>query len=288
MIIIPVAYDSFSTRSMATIVKTDIKIFIDPSIAIAPYRYNLKPHRIELEELENRKKEIIELSKDVDLIIITHYHWDHCPNPKEEHFKILYNKKLIIKDFNNYINNSQRRRGKIVYEKIKDKSEITIGDNKSFKFNNTYIEISPPLFHGIENSNLGYVIGAYIEYKNKSLFFGSDIQGILTDSTLNYIIEKNPDYIILSGPPFYHKKWDISYNEIFYKNIESLLENTKVSKIIIDHHMARSLNYIEILNNLNEIGKKYGAEFLSAADYLNIKNIQLEANRELLYKYYNE
>jgi len=52
--------------------------------------------------------------------------------------------------------------------------------------------------------------------------------------------------------------------------------------------MARSLNYIEILRNLNEIGKNYGAEFLSAADYLNIKNIQLEANRELLYKYYNE
>ena len=56
MIIIPIAYDSFSTRSMATIVKTDIKIFIDPSIAIAPYRYNLKPHRIELEELKKQEK----------------------------------------------------------------------------------------------------------------------------------------------------------------------------------------------------------------------------------------
>ncbi|MFZ8801159.1 MAG: hypothetical protein ACO2ON_03230 [Candidatus Nanopusillus sp.] len=288
MIIIPVAYDSFSTRSMATIVKTDIKMFIDPSIAIAPYRYGLKPHKIELEELKNKRKEIIESSKDVDLIIITHYHWDHCPNPKEEHFKILYNKKLIIKDFNNYINNSQKNRGKNVYEKLKNKSEIYIGDNKVFEFNNTYIEISPPLFHGTENSVLGYVIGVYIEYKNSSLFFGSDIQGILTDFTLNYIVEKNPDHMILSGSPFYHTKWDALHNEIFYKNIERLLENTKINKIIIDHHMARSLNYREILNKLNEIGKNFSTEFLSAADYLNIKNIQLEANRELLYKYYNE
>ena len=52
--------------------------------------------------------------------------------------------------------------------------------------------------------------------------------------------------------------------------------------------MARSLDYVKILANLNEIGKNYGTEFLSAADYLNIKNIQLEANRKQLYKYYNE
>jgi len=94
--------------------------------------------------------------------------------------------------------------------------------------------------------------------------------------------------MILSGPPFIIQSGDISYNEIFYKNIERLLENTRINKVIIDHHMARSLNYREILNKLNEIGKNFGTEFLSVADYLNIKNIQLEANRELLYKYYNE
>ncbi|BFI73885.1 hypothetical protein YN1_8720 [Nanoarchaeota archaeon] len=287
MIIIPIAFDSFSTRSMSTIIKTDINIFIDPSVAIGPNRYNLKPHPIELKELKNKREEIIELSKSVDLIIITHYHWDHCPNPDEDHFKILYNKKIILKDINNNINNSQKERGRRVYNKLKNKAEIFFGDNKTFEINNTYIEISPPLFHGEENSPLGFVIGPYIEYKNKSLFFGSDIQGILNDKTLNYIIEKNPDYIILSGPPFYHPKWNNELTDVFYQNIYKLMENTKVSKIIIDHHLARSKDYLNVLGYLKNIGKNYGVEFLSAADYLNIENKLLEANRDLLYKEYS-
>ncbi|MGC9133327.1 MAG: hypothetical protein ACP5GJ_02910 [Nanopusillaceae archaeon] len=284
MIIIPIAFDSFSTRSMATIVKTDINIFIDPSIAIGPRRYGFKPHPIELEEMDKKKDEIIELSKDIDLIIITHYHWDHCPRPEEKHFKILYNKKIILKNINDKINNSQKNRGKRVIGNLKNNNEIIFGDNKKFEINNTYIEISPSLFHGEENSPLGFLIAPYIEYKNKSLFFGSDIQGILNDQTLNYIIEKNPDYIILSGPPFYHPKWDNNLNDIFYSNIVKLLENTKVDKIIIDHHMARSKDYFKILENLNEIGENYGAKFLSAADYLNIENKLLEANRDILYQ----
>ncbi|MGC9079427.1 MAG: hypothetical protein ACP5G1_01675 [Nanopusillaceae archaeon] len=283
MIIIPVAFDSFSTRSMATIVKTDMNIFIDPSIAIGPSRYNLKPHKYELEELDKRRKEIIELSKDVDLIVITHYHWDHCPNPKYEHFEILYNKKIILKDIENGINNSQRNRGIEVIKRLKNKSEIIFGDNKKFEFNNTYIEISPPLYHGFRSTPLGFVIGVYVEYKNKSLFFGSDIQGILDENTLKYIIEKNPDIFILSGPPFYINKDNI-IQEIFYNNVEILLGHTDIEEIIIDHHMARDKDYLKYLEKLNEIGGNYGTKFLSAAEILNIRPKLLEANRDILYK----
>ena len=49
----PLAFDSFGARSMCTLVETrDIKIVIDPSVALAPKRYGLPPHEMEL-----RKKE---------------------------------------------------------------------------------------------------------------------------------------------------------------------------------------------------------------------------------------
>ena len=41
----PVASDSMGTRSMATYVETkDVKIFIDPGVALGPSRYGLPPH----------------------------------------------------------------------------------------------------------------------------------------------------------------------------------------------------------------------------------------------------
>ena len=59
MEITPLAFDSFSTRSMATYVETkDIKIVIDPGISIAPLRFSLPPHPIEMKKLEEDWKKL--------------------------------------------------------------------------------------------------------------------------------------------------------------------------------------------------------------------------------------
>ena len=43
--IVPLAFDSFGVRSMATFVETDdLKVLIDPGVALAPVRYGLEPH----------------------------------------------------------------------------------------------------------------------------------------------------------------------------------------------------------------------------------------------------
>jgi len=49
MRIVPLSFDSLGARSMATYVETrDVKIFIDPGVSLAPSRYGLPPHEVEI------------------------------------------------------------------------------------------------------------------------------------------------------------------------------------------------------------------------------------------------
>jgi len=276
MRIIPIAFDSFSTRSMATLVETDIRIFIDPSISIAPFRYGLPPTNEELEELSNGIKRIMEIGEKTDLFIITHYHWDHCPHPESDHINVLKGKRILAKDFTD-TNKSQYLRGKRVYSILKD---VEFCDGKSYEIGNTYLEFSEGVWHGEEKSKLGKVVMVYLEHNNDSLIFASDIQGVLTEKTKEFIINKDPKILIMSGPPIYHFKWKKGNEEINMKNLREIVENTRLERVIIDHHTARSKEYLEYLNRLN---KEIKDIFMSAADFLGIKNRLLEAYRDSFY-----
>ena len=93
MKIIPIASDSLGVRSMATYVETkDCKILIDPSAALGPKRYGLPPSREEQEVLFKTKIKIAELAEQCNVLIISHYHYDHY-DPNEVFYKGK-NKKL--------------------------------------------------------------------------------------------------------------------------------------------------------------------------------------------------
>ncbi|MDI6904455.1 MAG: hypothetical protein QMD13_03040 [Candidatus Bathyarchaeia archaeon] len=51
--IVPLAFDSFGVRSMATFVETDdLRILIDPRVFLTPGSYGLEPHPLEWERLD--------------------------------------------------------------------------------------------------------------------------------------------------------------------------------------------------------------------------------------------
>ncbi|MEM1833555.1 MAG: hypothetical protein QXG06_04950, partial [Desulfurococcaceae archaeon] len=73
-----IGFDSMGTRGMATVIDIDgFKVFIDPGVNIAPRRYGLPPHPLELEALEKHLDEIHRETIDSNVLIITHYHRDH-------------------------------------------------------------------------------------------------------------------------------------------------------------------------------------------------------------------
>ena len=71
MIIEPLSSDSMSTRSMCTCVMTgDVRIVIDPGVSLAPKRYGLPPHDIEIEKMRKDWRRIEERSGEADDITI--------------------------------------------------------------------------------------------------------------------------------------------------------------------------------------------------------------------------
>ncbi len=73
-----VAFDSMGARSMCTYIETkDVRITIDPAVALAEKRFNLGPHAKEVERMGQLAERVKRRAMESDVIIVTHYHYDH-------------------------------------------------------------------------------------------------------------------------------------------------------------------------------------------------------------------
>ncbi len=276
MIIKPIASDSMGVRSMATYVETDdVTIFIDPSAALGPSRYGLSPHSLEIDALQKAKEEIASIAKDCDILIISHYHYDHY-DPNEGFYE---GKKVFAKDRNENINKSQQERGKEFEQKVKEKCKLIYCDDSIHEFGNTKIIFSPPFFHGPANVRLGYVLMTTIDDGSYKLLHASDVQGPVTREARDYIIQRSPDLLIIDGPPSYFLGWRFSKKNLqdAEENLVEIINETGC-EVILDHHLLRDLKYKEKFPGPYTTGK-----VKTFAEYLGKENSMLEARRKELW-----
>jgi hypothetical protein len=276
----PLAFDSLGVRSMATFISTpDINIIIDPSASLAPLRYGLPPHELEVRALHNSIEVIKKFISFSDVIVITHYHYDHHDPGKLIPLELLTSKELLVKDPVNMINVSQRIRASKFLKGVKEVgADIKIADGREFKYGKTLITISKPQQHG-NNDKLGYVLMVSIRYEGYSIIFSSDIEGFLNDYSMKFI--EGADVAIIDGPPTYLINNAYSEDEI-RACIENLaILSKKVGKLVIDHHMLRDLNYRNIFNIIKDLS---GVNVITAAEFLGLEPNLLEARRRELYK----
>ena len=283
MKIIPVKWDSFSVRSTCTLVKIkNKKILIDPGTAVGPSRYGLPPSPLEMKELSRGIKEISSLAKEVDIITISHYHYDHY-FPEGDFYT---GKELFIKNPENKINKSQRKRATDFIEHLKKiKAEYNISDNNSYKKVGINIHFSPPLFHGAENSKLGYVIAIAVKEGKNCFIHASDVQGPQTKETTDWIIEQNPDILFLSGFPTLFLGWRFPKKNLekSNQNLTKILNETKIKTIVLDHHLVRDLNYKNKIQSVLIEANKLNKKVITAAEFLGIDNKFIEARRKELF-----
>ncbi|MCW3129751.1 MAG: MBL fold metallo-hydrolase [Methanophagales archaeon] len=115
IIIEPVWFDSLGAKSSCTLVKTpDVKILIDPGIAAMQPSFPASAEK-KREWHEEGRKAIKRASKEADIIIISHYHYDHY-FPTD--LGIYKDKIILAKNPNEYINDSQRARATSFYSGI--------------------------------------------------------------------------------------------------------------------------------------------------------------------------
>lgn len=283
MKVTPLASDSLGVRSMATLVETqDLKITVDPDAALGPSRYGLAPHGNELDALSEAKTAIYATASKSDAIIISHYHFDHF-DIGGSHFrgKTIYAKSIFDK-----INKSQTERGTAFKEAVDGVAkELIYADGKEFKVGGTRLRFSPPAPHGPEGIVLGYVIMALVDDGSKGgkggvgkFVFASDVQGPVASSTADWIIKQKPDLVYMDGPPILFLGWKFSYKnlEAAKENFKRLLDETD-ARVILDHHLLRSLDYKEKFPFFD------GERVVTAAEYLEKENIMLEARRKELW-----
>lgn len=252
MKIIPLVSDSLGVRSFCVFVKTeDTGIIIDPGLDLAPLRYSLPPHRLEIEQFYRMKERIREYILKADTIIITHYHHDHY---SPDFISLYKGKRIFLKDFTRNINYMQKKRAQEIYSVIKG---FEIADNKNFRIGATEITFSPPLPHG---DTPAVVIGVTIKEKNKRLLFTSDISGPIFGNQLDFILGVKPHTLILDGPAIYI---NMKYLNIFKENLKKI-RSFNPEKIIIDHHLTRILNWRDYLpefrDNLDTFASFRGEE----------------------------
>ncbi len=108
-------FDSMGAKSSCVFVETeDVKILIDPGIAAMQPSFPAPDYKKILWREQGRKR-IKRFAKRADIIIISHYHYDHyLPNDID----IYRNKTIFAKNPNEYINESQRERAFTFYQKI--------------------------------------------------------------------------------------------------------------------------------------------------------------------------
>ncbi|MBC7114614.1 MAG: uncharacterized protein PWR13_277 [Archaeoglobi archaeon] len=275
MKIIPLASESMGTRSMATFIKTDLGILIDPSASLAPKRYGLPPHEKELKTLEKHWRRIKSYSELSDVIIVTHYHYDHHSPLTPE---IYENKVVLLKHPERNINRSQKFRASRFLGVISERAKsIEFADGRSFTFGNTRIRFSSPVPHG-SSAKLGFVLELSISDDSRTAVFTSDIQGAPLIEHISFITESSPDIIIMDGPMSYMLGYAFSEEDMknSIENIRRVVDETDVKKFVLDHHLLRDLNWEK---HLGELRKR----ILTAAEFRGMKNNLLEARRKELF-----
>ena len=284
--IVPLAFDSFGVRSMATFVETsDLKILIDPGVSLAPLRYGLEPHPLELQRLDETWETIKQYAEDSDVLIVTHYHYDHHDPNHPELYKA---KRVFIKHPTENINKSQKSRAAFFLEAIKGlPKKIEISDGNTFLLGKTRIAFSKAVCHGT-NPRLGYVTEVSIKSNNEKFLHTSDVEGPSLEEQIKFILEEKPDVLFVDGPMTYMLGYRYSFKslEISNNNLVKAVREAGLQTLVLDHHFLRDLKYKNRIKPVYEAAEKYDVKVLTAAEFCGRKIEMLEALRKELYAKY--
>jgi len=290
------AAESLGVRSMSTYVETrDVRILLDAGASLCPDRFRLPPHPLEFKAIQDARNRIAEAAEKAEMVTISHYHFDHYTPSYEDWLcnwteanetarQIYQDKTIFMKNPKEHINFSQRRRGWI-FQKTSGRyaQKLEIADNYAFVFGDTRIKFSEPVFHGPENSFLGWVLMITVEYESEKFMFAPDVQGPMSTRTLKLILDEKPSVLMIGGPPTYLEGFKVDNEQIQagLRNLNKIVE--AVPHVILEHHALRDENWLEKTKSVLDKCCRTDCEVLTAAEFLGQKNLFLEAMRKKLF-----
>ena len=292
----PLAAESFGVRSMSTYVETsDVKVLLDAGASLGPRRLGFPPHPREYEAMTECRERMSKAAEEADVVTVSHYHFDHhtpsfmdwfCNWSSAEMAGQIYEGKLVlVKDYRAMINFSQRRRG-WMFKKTggNDAERLKVADGRTFKFGETRVKFSDPVFHGAENTPLGWVLMTTVRSGDEKVLFAPDVQGPIYDPTLKLILGEKPQLIIIGGPPLYLAGFRVSEEHIQcgMRNLETVVKNVPLT--ILEHHILRDERWRELSQPIFDAASKAGHAVVTAAEFAEKENNLLEFRRKPLFE----
>lgn len=283
MRLIPLAFDSMGVRSMATFVSTkNVRITIDPSVALGPSRYGLPPHPLEQQRMNELWERIKEHALKSDVLVVTHYHYDHhAPSTPE----LYADKRVFLKHPTAHTNKSQKKRAGYFRGRLEGLPEsLEFADARNFSFGGTQLKFSPAVFHGT-NDRLGYVIQVAVRENEHCIVYTSDVEGPSLQAQIKFILDERPQILIVDGPLSYMLGYAYSRESLnnSINNLKRIIREGELTHLIIDHHLLRDLKWHERLQDVFTLGAKEHVEVTTAAGFLGRENEMLEARRKELW-----
>lgn len=288
----PLAAESLGARSMCTSVETpDVKILLDAAASLGPSRWGLPPHPREYRALAECRERISRAAEKADVITISHYHFDHhtpsftdwfCNWSSAEVATQIYEDKIVLaKSHRSKVNPSQRRRGWMFSKTAgKHAERLAVADGGTFEFGDTRLKFSEPVFHGIRNTFLGWVLMTTIDYGEERVMFASDVEGPMHNPTVEMILGEAPDLLIIGGPPLYLAGFKVAEAHVQQgiRNLEELVRN--IPTTILEHHTLRDEKWRVACHQIFDAASKAGHAVLTAAAFLKKENSLLECRRK--------
>ena len=282
MRIVPLASDSLGSRSMATLVETpDVKILLDPSVRLAPYRFALPPHPTEETRQRELWRQIRAAAKNAHVLTVSHYHYDHH-NPHAP--SVFRNKIAFLKDGKFRINRSQRERAGAFVRALKAyPKEIQVADGNQMDFGGTELVFSPAVPHGY-NDELGYVVMTRIAHGPDVFVHTSDVLGPPLKEQVSFLLEARPTVLYVDGPMTHMpENYPEEHTRRSLANLIRVIRSTDVRTLILDHHILRDREWRPRMARVFEAAEEHGVTVQTAAEFRGKKIEQLEANRDRLY-----
>ena len=192
---------------------------------------------------------------------------------------------MLMKDSRKSINFSQRRRGWIFQKTTgKHAGEMRAADAKTFVFGETKLRFSEPVFHGLEDSLLGWILMILVESRGEKVLFAPDVQGPMVATTLEMILGERLDLLIIGGPPLYLVDFRVEEADI-KRGVENLARIvSKVPEVILEHHLLRDAGWLECASPLFDTAERTRHKLMTAAEYAGSPNNLLECRRRELYE----
>ncbi len=252
------------------------------------------PH--EFQAIIRMRQKIAEAAQRAQVVTISHYHFDHhtpsfedwvvnWTEANETAKQIYQGKDVLAKNPKEQINASQRQRA-WMFQQTGGKHARTFAaaDGKTFTYGKTRLRFSQPVAHGSQDSMLGWVIMATVEFGDERFMFAPDVQGPMTQTTLEAILKAEPTVVMLGGPPTYLEGFKVAASQL-----ERALENlgriaSSVPVTIVEHHALRDEQWKSRLEGVFLKASEAGHSVVTAAEYAGEDNLFLEYRRSQLFR----